>query len=315
MDNPSQEIQEMVHVEPEVIQVDMRLAAATAYAEQEGFDLFQARYAQLNPAPIEPDVTIKDMLGWEFYGSILSAIATLLLAGFATAGEFYHIAETTSQNGIFTWGRTISAIMGVEGLIVVMSVLSVLTKEKNTISRSQYETAKKLALFVSVCAGFNGVLRGILPMDNIFVMSISFLVSATLAVGASFLALTGGEIVGYQTRYSRELLAKTNADYLTNKKIWWDTLVAEYANSYERGIARGKLIPTMEIRSPFGARRTNAPSIVGEKIKAYLTEQVAQGLTPGVGVLGPSAIAAELGVSKGYASDVIKTFISNQVNS
>ena len=230
MDNPTSEIR-----------IDMRMAQATAYAEQEAFDLFRQRHEQLKPAPVDPKTTIKDVLGWEFYGSIISAIATLLLAGFATAGEFFHIANATSDSLLFTWGRTASAIFGVEGLIVVMSVLSVLTADRNKISRNQYENAKKLALFVSVLAGFNGVLRGVLPMENAWVQGISFVASASLAVGASFLAVVGGEIIGYQTRFSRELVADRASAYVNLRQEWWDDLVAKFSASYERKIARGEL--------------------------------------------------------------------------
>ncbi len=305
MDNPTSEIR-----------IDMRMAAATAFAEQEAFDLFKSRHSQLNPEPVDPNVTMSQILGWEFYGSILSAIGTLLLAAFATAGEFYHIAAATSQNGIFTWGRTISAMFGVEGLIVVMSVLSVLTSERNSISKSQYERAKKLALFVSILAGFNGVLRGILPMDNFWVMVISFIVSATLAVGASFLAVVGGEIVGYQTRYSRETKDGIDKTYLDAKKSWRDDLLAKFSISYERKIARGELkVPVTNksgARSFSPGKRTNESSEVGDKILTYLRENASPENVPGKGLLGPSAISTTLGVSKGYASQIVNEYISNE---
>ena len=305
MDNPTSEIR-----------VDMRVAAATATAELEAFDLFKARHSKLNPEPVNPVVKIKDVLGWEFYGSILAAVGTLLLAAFATAGEFYHIAASTSQSPLFTWGRTLAAMFGVEGLIVIMSVLSVLTSERNVISRSQYESAKKLALFVSVLAGINGVLRGTLPMDNWWVMAFSFVISATLAVGASFLAVVGGEIVGYQTRYSRETMKSMNNSYAQLKQDWWDDLTNRFANSYERKIARGELkIPTSEKRSFGRGGRTSERSEtneVAEKILAYLREKASPDNIPGKGPLGPTAVSEELGVSKGYASQIITEYIKNE---
>jgi hypothetical protein len=304
MDNPTEEIP----------LVDMRMAAATVRAEQEAFELFKQRHSQLSPEPIDPKQGMVDMLGWEFYGSILSAVGTLMLAAFATAGEFYHIASTTSQNGIFTWGRTLSAMFGVEGLIVIMSVLVVLTGEKNSISRKQYENSKWLALFVSVLAGFNGVLRGVLPMDNFWVQAVSFVVSATLAVGASFLAVVGGEIIGYQTRASRDLLKTGREDYLKEKKAWHADLVDRFANSYERKIARGELrIPTSEkrgVRSFAGNERVNEPNEVEGRIVAYLQEKSTPENVLGEGELGPTAIAVALGVSKGYASKIVNEYIA-----
>jgi len=71
-------------------------------------------------------------------------------------------------------------------------------------------------------------------------------------------------------------------------------------------------IPTSEKRSFTRAERTNEPSEVAEKILAYLRENASPENIPGRGLLGPSAVASTLGVSKGYASQIIKEYIARE---
>ena len=53
-------------------------------------------------------------------------------------------------------------------------------------------------------------------------------------------------------------------------------------------------------------------SEVADKILAYLRAEASVDNVPGKGDLGPTAVAEKLGVSKGYASEIITEFIERE---
>jgi hypothetical protein len=298
--------------------------------EAEAWGLFEARFDKQFPMPETPNVQLMNAVGWQFIATIVQSAAAVILAALRTAQMFYDAAA-----GLF-WGgplaEAISAVLAVELGIVIFSTIKSEAKNRTTeienlnqvldINVKLLNAGIIACLLVSAIAGLGVSLQGF----GIDVTNYKKVLAVTMGLGASIIAWVSGDILGaILARFSNaRLAAKAKYDQAVKTRV--EDKNSMWENAPERKIARSEL---MELQKYLQAQRsaneqkqaplpTPAPkpepvqrktstrsNEIRVKIYNYLDGDWSQHgditLIP-----GPTKLMEELGVAKGYASQVIK---------
>jgi len=288
-------------------------------AEMQAIARFERRFIFTNPKPVAPKAfSIRD-LGIEFPLTIITGIAAIVQAAMRTGYKFFELASRNGM-GIGSWVDGASAMIGVEGFIAMIGFTRARAQGRELINDGKLKiSATKewigliIALAISVTTGLAQSITGTtIPMA--FQGFVDWLVVVFLGVGASILAYFAGEISGVMAVRAEMIYLSGLGKFEMELKVWNDTLKAAWEKSDEKAylhvdlkglttIARGRYRSTGVRPFVRSAERTNGPSEVETRITAYLDKNSTAEFIP-----GPSQVAREEHVSKGYASEIIKKY-------
>jgi hypothetical protein len=309
----------------------MAVSQATAIKETEAYNLFCERFDRENPKPPTPTVTMMNEIGWQFISIVTQSIFAIILAALRTADMFFDAAAGT--NTIVQYIEAIAAIGAIELGVVIYSTIKSEAENARTeledlkaamkIDRRLLQTGIIACVAISIIAGLGVSFKGF----GIELWWMKWLVAIVLAIGASLVAWVSGDILG--AILARWKNASSLAQLQYQQKL--DEREAKKRQSWEgapeRNIARSELMELKEYlastryKAPRAPRQTPAPAPqqpqprrtstrsneIRMKIYSYLdTDWEQHGdvtLLP-----GPTKLMADLGVAKGYASDVIKAW-------
>jgi hypothetical protein len=303
--------------------------AKTAQQEAEALGLFEQRFDKQFPMPETPDVKLMNAIGWQFIATIVQSVASVILASLRTAQMFYDAAA-----GAF-WAiqylEAGSAILAVELGIVIFSTIK--SEAKNRAQRVEdlnatldisvrlLNTGIIAGLIISGIAGLGVSLKGF----GIDTEGFKLWLAITMGLGASIIAWVSGDILGAilarfgnarlaaQSKYDQEMQARVEQ----KNKMW--------ENAPERKIARSELQALLEWQKV--EREANKPAPVPQptlrpkastrnseiKMKIYNVLDINWDQNHDITLLpGPTKLMEEMGVAKGYASDVIKAWIADR---
>jgi len=198
----------------------MRLAAATAFAEQEAFEFCSGRVMHsFCPEPADPKTTITGCTGL----GILRLDSSLLLPPCSLPASlplasFYHIAElNVPERPLFTWDVRSQPIWASKGDRCDVLTLGPDERQEHHLSqpvRDGQETR-------SHRLGLRRLQRSITrraPMDNVFVRVDLLVVSAHSGGGAPPSCFDWWRIVRLSDPLLRELAQDNHTEYLAAKK-------------------------------------------------------------------------------------------------
>ncbi len=290
--------------------------------EAEAQGKFRDSYEFGDPCPEEPVAFSWKKLGIEFPLTLITGAAAIIQAALRTSHSFMNLAEKAGMTGLMLWVDGASAMIGVEGFVAVIGFVKAKSDGRERLEAGEFsgkawkETMGLLiALTISVAAGLGQSIAGAKnPSEGLSTFVDTFLLFA-LGIGASLLAYFAGEIAGVmivraekmygdeQTTWKKDLFewnarftdAWNSSDYIKFLRADIKGLTTVARRGYRSNGSNG-------VRS-LGNERTNSPipkvSAVAMKIRAYLNEHSTDDFVP-----GPSEIARECDVSKGYASRI-----------
>lgn len=263
--------------------------------ELEAFSQFRRKYTALNPPPKAAS------LGWQFWLLVLTSLAAVILASLRTAEQFYRAAQL-GGNTVLALIEAASVLFAVEGGIVVYSAIR--AARSSHISDRMLRLGIFTMVLISTIAGLGQSARLITNLDPQVKTAFEYVLSTIIGAGASAIAWIGGEVLGSQIALAGRATSEMAGDY--NNR-----LLSSWNNSPERRIARGELVRS--VRSP-NTERTNKPRASNDQaneVRTTILDYLDRTLAEENREAGPSEVARELGVSKGYAHQVIGEWSSN----
>lgn len=286
----------------------MSVLEDSAQREEEAFELYAQKYAQMLPPPEPPGIRGQ---GWKFYILLLTSIASVLLAALRTADQFYKAASLGGNPtlGYIEAGLVIFAIEF--GLVAYSAVRA---SERKTASTPKLGLAIALMVIVSMFAGLGQSLNLIDSIDPTFLRYFQYGLSFVIGVGATAIAWIGGDVLGGQIAVTGIENGKAKEAYEKDKEAWFRQVRSSYAGSAERKIARQGLM--LELDRSLDERTTNRQN--EQRTRPYLPNEgshekaeliikhvenvfVRDGRIP-----TGREVSKALGVSVGYAHDTIK---------
>ena len=296
--------------------------AKTAQQEAEALALFDQRFGKQFPMPETPNVQLMNAIGWQFIATIVQSVASVVLASLRTAQMFFDAAAGTFW--AIQYLEAGSAILAVELGIVIFSTIKSEAKNRaqtiNELNASLDVSVKLLntgiftGLLISGIAGLGVSLKGF----GIDVEHYALVLAVTMGLGASVIAWVSGDILGaILARFANARLVaaakyeKEMQDRIEMKNKMWE-------NAPERKIARSELQALLDwqkaSRTPVLAPehqpqpRAKTSTRNNEiRMKIYNVLDLDWEQHHDIKSLpGPTKLMEDLGVSKGYASDVIK---------
>jgi hypothetical protein len=305
------------------------VSQATAAREAEAYELFSQRYDREFPKPPAPSVTMMKTIGWQFVSIVVQSIFAITLAALRTADMFFTAAAGT--NITVQYAEAVAAVGAIElGIVIFATIKSEIENSKTELT--DLKSALKIDLrllwtgiiacvVISVIAGLGVSFKGF----GLDVEWLTWIVAIVMGIGASLVAWVSGDILGAMLARWSNASALANlqhdeklTDREAKKRGMWEA-------APERSIARSELVELKEFltnqrnankpaRAPKAApaplptpqpRKTSTRSNeVREKIYNYMDRTLAAEQR----YAGPSELMKELGVAKGYASDVIKAW-------
>jgi hypothetical protein len=291
--------------------LDLSLFADTTTAEKEAWENFKKRYTDQVPPPAKPSVRLMQSIGWQFVLILLQSAGAITLASLRTAEMFYRAAS--GSNIVLRYVEAAAAILAVEfGIIVFAAIRAEETnraRKSKALLHSINVSMKRLLIgevfgvLVSIVAGLGVSFTGF-DVD----IDLGPLLAVVIGVGASVIAAISGDILGAMLARYGNLKDSEEAKYRQEYAAWQSALFSSWEHSPDRQIARVALSDARKAmrggsRVRLANERSEQASEVRGRIWAYLEQN-----STGEFVPGPTQVANELGVSKGYASDVIKEF-------
>jgi hypothetical protein len=274
--------------------------------EIQAFEAFKEKHVQLHPLPEPPSVR---GLGWQFYALVMTSLAAVVLAALRTAFQFYRAAQL-GGNDTLALVEAAAVIFAIEGGIVIYSAIRSVSNKR--ISTRMLGWGIFFMVAISTVAGLGQSLNLVENLDPQFKIIFDYVLSFVIGIGASALAWIGGEVLGGQIALAASRSEKDHERYQQELENYNDSMLRSWNSSPERKIARGEL--TDHVRSVFGDRTNSAEQRAKSNLKnagsneqrnrilAYIEEVFSQDEI----VPGPTEIAANLGVSKGYAHQVLQ---------
>jgi len=193
-------------------------------------DWFKNEYAALYPPPALEKIN----LNWKFQWSIVTSVATVILASLRTAQMFYNSAELSAV----TWGIEASGIwiisvfdafvsmLAVEGGLVVASAIR--SNSKKTINEDIYLWQIGILVTISVMAGLGQSVGLVQNLPDGVLTFFSYALSFVLGVGASLAAWFSGEVLGVllntneeTNREAKETFQSAMEMYQKNARKFW----------------------------------------------------------------------------------------------
>lgn len=157
------------------------------------FNLWKEVYENKYPAP---RFSVNG-LGWQFWASVVVAIAGIVLAAFRTAQQFY-LAAVYGGSVWFSVGEAASAVLAIEGTLVLFSAMHAYKHKK--VSDFSSSVGRWVAFGISALAGVAQSLNLFSNNEILARFTEIFQVILVLALGfgATVIALFGGDILGVQ---------------------------------------------------------------------------------------------------------------------
>jgi hypothetical protein len=295
------------------------LFAQTAQVELEAWENFKQRYEAQVPPPTKAVVAIWRTIGWQLILVLLQAVGAIGLASLRTA-EMFYIASAGTNPATRT-AEAVMAILAIEFGIVVFAAIRTeannqkLTDEEKlhslTVSSAWLIVGEFVMLAISIVAGLGVSFLG-------FDVNIDFSMplAVTLGAGASIVAAVAGMVIGAMLARWANVRDAADIKYRQDYAAWEEGLRDSWNKSPDKAIAQNQLklakksLSKGNLSSDGPNERTKGPNVVQQRILAYLEEKSV--ITDDeVTIPGPTKVAQDLGVSKGYASDVIKMFRQN----
>jgi len=311
--------------------------AQASQKEMQIYQEFRQKYEKQFPTPERAEVRMMNAIGWQFIAVLVQGVFAILLAAMRTSEMFYKAAS--SSNPFFSFSEAVSAVIAIEGGIVIFAAIRAEMQNRNSTEVSVTIDVKKLyvgeaaALLISVVAGLGVSFGGF----GIELEWFKWVMSAFLGIGASLIAAVSGEIIGTVLARFGNIQDKAKTDYTSAMTSWQDALNKAWEGSPERTIARNEIATLKEIVSQTKKMNVNeAVRSANERTSTELklssvnssgysvnTERTTEP-TNELGELSPQArrifdyldrtatpsfspgvkdIVTELGVSKGYASE------------
>lgn len=184
------------------------------------FTSFLKEYAEENP---KPRLTITG-LGWQFWGTLVTSAASIILAALRTAQTFY-AAAILSSTLFFPDGGDIAhasayidlvvAMLTIEGGIVIYGAIR--SEQENKLRGWIMPTQIFTLVVISALAGFGQSLGLIANLSPQVLEYYSYLIAGVLGFGATFIAWLNGEILGAQMAKYRK--ARVAAVKLLDKEM------------------------------------------------------------------------------------------------
>lgn len=283
----------------------MNLEDATL-SEVEAFALYREKYAQMHPPP---QMSALGGYGWQFALLLVTSAAAVILAALRTANQFYR-AASLSGDAFLAYAEAVAVLFAVEGGIVVYSAIR--SAAKKNVSMSRLGLGIGIMVIISTFAGLGQSLHLIENIDSTFQLYFEYGLSFVIGVGASVIAWIGGDVLGSQIALVGVKREQKGKDYGEEKGAWEARLLASWANSPERKIARGDLNAELErslARSRGNERgtgnaRENLRNYGSEEVKGKIKEYLAGVFNREGRIPGPTEIADAVGTAKSYASRV-----------
>jgi hypothetical protein len=295
--------------------------AASTDEEISALENFRRKYVVLVPPPIPTRVTLMGTIGWQFWLIILQAFAAIILASMRTASMFYNVALLGIKNPTIAFVEAVSALIAIEGGIVVYATLRAEIQNRKTdashsgeehieikASLSRLLAGEILGILISVVAGLGVSMTGLGLNGTWF----TWILALTIGIGASIIAAVSGDVLGVtlaRLANVRDLIA---IKFAGDHSAWEDKMFRSWNASEERKIVRGELRNILPVRSSRMNQRKNGPTNttdVAKSIETYLAENSGANFVP-----GPSQIAHNLGVSKCYAHRIRSEWmLANQI--
>lgn len=283
----------------------------TAHAELTAWENYKRRYAAQVAPPVKTSIAIWQTIGWQLVLILLQAVGAIGLAALRTAEMFYIAAAGTNRTARVA--EAVLAILAIEFGIVVFAAIRAEANNRNLPDDEKLNTIKVstwwlvvgevVMLAISIVAGLGVSFKG-------FGVDVNFgtVLAITLGAGASIVAAVAGMVIGAMLARWSNVRDAADVKYRISYADWEQGLRDSWDKSPDKQIAQNQLKMTRKalpkVRLLDGSepneRRT---SEVQQKILTYLTENATDEFVP-----GPTEVAKALGVSKGYASDIIKTF-------
>jgi hypothetical protein len=280
---------------------------------------FRRKYKILIPPPVATNVTLLGTIGWQFWLIILQAFAAIILAAMRTASMFFEVAQLGIKIPAISFTEAAAALVAIEGGIVVYATLRAEIQNRKAdislsgdggridvrTSMSRLLVGEALGILISIVAGLGVSMKGLGMNATWFTPVLAF----TIGIGASVIAAVSGDVLGVtlaRLANTRDAIAEKFA--VTNT-AWEDRMYKAWNASEERKIARHELRDAVPVRfrRQANSKRTSERAKVSDVAKSiadYLGENSGASFVP-----GPSEIARDLGVSKGYAHRIRSEWI------
>lgn len=311
---------------------ETELLHQSTQAEIDAWEDFRKKYERMFPAPEKPSITLRDVIGWQFWMAILQGIFAIALAAFRTADMFYKIALSSSQ--MLAVLEAFFAVGAVEGGIVVFAALRAEMQNRRTtgdensdlkleVRASVWRLAagEILGLAISIVAGLGLSFAGL----GIDAAQFSFWLAVIVGAGASIIAAISGDVIGATLARLSNARDRVGIQYRAAMKDWEATLYSRWAKSDERAIARGELKaavrsgrsipnsrPNKYGQNPAAERTAERPpNEQRERIIAYLEQYMAEH-PEAESIPGPSQVSRDLGVSKSYSHQVLNDWMEEK---
>lgn len=160
-------------------------------AEISAFHDFEQVYVFQHPLPTKPSLS----LHWQFWTALATSLAAVILAAFRT-GQAFYIAAVARGNPFFSAAEAISAVVAIEGSVVLFALQR--AREANKTDASLSWTGLFIAFIVSALAGlfqsFNLITS---PSDTVSIV-LNYTLVVAMGLGATILAWVSGDLLGVQ---------------------------------------------------------------------------------------------------------------------
>lgn len=297
--------------------------AKTAQQEAEALALFEQRFDKQFPMPESPNVKLMNSIGWQFIATVVQSVASVVLASLRTAQMFFEAAAGTYW--AIQYLEAGSAILAIElGIVIFSAIKSEAKNRAQTVEdlNASLDVSVKLlntgivaGLIISGIAGLGVSLHGF----GIDTSGFKLVLAVTMGLGASIIAWVSGDILGaILARFGNARLAamakydKEMQERVEKKNGMWE-------NAPERKIARSELQALLDWQKANREASKPAPAPQPQprartstrnneiRMKIYGVLDANWDANHDITLLpGPTKLMEDLGVSKGYASDVIK---------
>jgi hypothetical protein len=303
--------------QPDIERDFAAVSQATAAREAQAYEIFSERYDREFPMPTPPSVTMMRTIGWQFISIVVQSVFSIVLAALRTADMFFNAAAGASVT--VQRVEAIAAVGAIElGIVIFATIKSEIENSKTELT--DLKSALKIDLrllwtgiiacvVISVIAGLGVSFEGF----GIQWVGFKWIVAITMGIGASVVAWVSGDILGAMlarwgnaTSLAEIQFREKLEDRETKKRAMWEA-------APERSIARSELVSMREhIQSLRQPRQPRAPRNAPEtprpqpkaggsnEVRARVYEFLDRTWAMEQRVAGPSELARELGVAKGY---------------
>lgn len=275
--------------------------------ELEAWRNFKARYMAHVPPPQQVRATIWKTIGWQIVAVGIQAFGAIGLAALRTA-EMFYIASASQATAIF---EAVFSLVAIEFGIVVFAAIRAEHDNRNLSDTKKVQalkislpwliTGEIIMLIISIMAGIGVSAKGF----DVDIQNLALWLTYTLGAGASIVAAIAGMVIGTMLARWGNIQDVASRKYQAEYTKWEEALNKSWNASPDKKIVMNDI---RRLKQEMGStvrsvRKSNErTNIKRDAIIAYMRENTTDEFLP-----GPSHVARELGFSKGYVSDVLKS--------